>query len=128
MTNKSTIIENFDIKHFKLVSGEEILAIVNTVYSTYLTLEMPLLLNIMASTADRESYYFSEWMPLSEDDLTTVYINNIVAQVNITDDAKEHYIRTCLAFKDRSEEGEYVDSDDDHFDMEDMDQPNGTMH
>lgn len=128
MTDKSTIIENFDIRHFKLVSGEEILAIVNSVYPTYLTLEMPLLLNIMASTTDRESYYFSEWMPLSEDDLTTVYINNIVAQTSITDGSKEHYVRTCLAFRERSEGGEYVDSEDDHYDMDDMEQSNGTMH
>ena len=95
-----TALDEVNIRHFKLVSGDEILALVNTIEDNYCLVEQPLSLNVMHISEGKESYYFSEYMPLvKRDGPIILHMNSIVAHCEADDEFKEQYVRTCLKFR-----------------------------
>jgi hypothetical protein len=127
-------IKEINIRHFKLMSGDEILGLVRAQEEDYIVLEQPLQMHITSMTPERESYYFSEYMPLGEaDGPTIVYVHGIVAQSEAKDEFKEQYIRTCLQMREVLPADELdieVQLEDDYdFDMEyDEDPTKKTYH
>ena len=104
--------EDLNIRHIKLVSGEEILALVSKVDSRrhLVLVERPLAISCITMTS-KESYYLSDWMPVSKEKLTAISATHIVAQAEVTDVAKEAYVRYCL--NGPSEPPDMGDEDDD---------------
>ncbi len=125
------VLDTINIQHLKLVSGDEVVGLIRAMEKDRLVIESPLSLNMMPTLGDTESFFFTEWMPMSDNNVISIYINSIVATTPCNDLFKEHYIRTALKFKVRpipifeDDEGEDEYIDDDGFNI---DEDNDTMH
>ena len=64
MTDKEKVYDDVNIRHFKLVSGEEVISYVGTETSgdTLIHLERPLQIHRMGMG----SFFFSKWHPFSK--------------------------------------------------------------
>lgn len=111
-----TELEDVNIRHIKLVSGDEILALVNKVDSRrhLVYVERPLMLSSF-NMGGKETYYLAEWMPVSKEELTAISAAHIVAQAEVNQNAKEAYIRYCTT-GDASLPGQ-----DDEYEVDDED-------
>jgi len=94
-------LKDVNIQHFKLVSGEEFIGLVRGTDDNRVVIEFPLMINLMVMGSGKESFYFTEWMPMAKDEIVHVYPSSIITHSEVTDQFKEHYIRTALKFKDR---------------------------
>lgn len=100
MQEEELTLDNIDIRHFKLMNGDEIVGLVRGHDESQVFIEFPLLLNIISLSPEKEQYYYTEWMPMAGDQLIKVYFGSIVAQSKCTDQFKEQYIRTALRLKE----------------------------
>ncbi|MGY8866066.1 MAG: hypothetical protein ACKVJK_10580 [Methylophagaceae bacterium] len=119
---EDTALNELNVSHIKLANGDEVVALVRSIEDASIFVESPLLINTMHSGEDRESFYFTEWMPMSE---SVVCINRstVITHAECTDPFKEHYVRTALSFKERptsSFTSEYPEDDVFGYDDEDM--------
>ena len=94
-------LNDINIQHFKLVNGEEFIGLVRGTEKNRILVEFPLMLNVMNLGNGRESFFFTEWMPMSRTEIQSVYPNTIVTHSEVSDQFKEHYIRTALRFRER---------------------------
>lgn len=104
-------LEDVNIRHIKLVSGEEILALISKVDSRrhLVLVERPLAITSLYM-GEKETYHLSDWMPVSTEELTSISATHIVAQAEVSNTAKEAYIRYCVGIDDASR-----DEDDDAY-------------
>ena len=119
---KNHPLANVNIKIIKLSNSEEIISLVNRVEKDNIVLELPMLLNVVISDYDKYTYYLTNWMPMSNDQIINVSINNIIAYSNVNNSIKENYVRASLSFKDSAtERNDYFDDtyDDDTYDDDD---------
>ena len=119
---KNHPLANVNIKIIKLSNSEEIISLVNRVEKDNIVLESPMLLNVVISDYDKYTYYLTNWMPMSNDQIINVSINNIIAYSNVNNSIKENYVRASLSFKDSAtERNDYFDDtyDDDTYDDDD---------
>lgn len=86
--------EALNIMHFRLVSGDEIIALVNRNKHTdpVLIVEEPLEIVKIFNGSDSYTVSFQEWMPFSESRLSAIQRNNIVAYAKCNLDTKEQYL------------------------------------
>jgi|SaaInlV_110m_DNA_1040235.scaffolds.fasta_scaffold00098_54 hypothetical protein len=81
-----------DIRHIKLVTGEEVISLVLEVTEGgVMVLSSPLQLHIIKKE-DIYGYTFSPFMPLGVDGEVLVLVSNIVAFTYVTDDIRDEYI------------------------------------
>ena len=99
---EQTYFDEFEIQHIKFTSGDEVISIVSGREGDHLLLEHPMKINVM-SNGENEVYFFTEYMPLAETDITYVNEKNVVAYTLVTDDVKEKYVRACLRSKYQEE-------------------------
>ena len=121
---EDTALNELNVSHIKLTNGDEVVALVRSIEDASILVEYPLLINSMHSGEDRESFYFTEWMPMSE---SVVCINKstVITHAECTDPFKEHYVRTALSFKERptsSFTSEYPEDDVFGYDEEMMEE------
>ena len=90
--------KTLNIVHFKLVSGDEIIALINRNKreEPHIIIEEPLQLIHIPSTDNSYTLSFQEWLPTSETRLVTMNKGNIVAYSNCNLDTKEHYLSTII--------------------------------
>ena len=93
-------LDGVNIRHFKLASGDEVIANMN-MNSGEMFLEKPLLLN-MAPHPYKTTYFFTDWMPLAKEEICVINPSQIISHVECSDDIKERYIRVCLGIKDQA--------------------------
>ena len=107
MTDKGKVYDDVNIRHFKLVSGEEVISYVGTETSgdTLIHLERPLQIHRMGMG----SFFFSKWHPFSKKDECVVNPNQIVSHSECADVVKERYIKICLDISKDKSEAEFVD-------------------
>lgn len=105
-------LKDINIRHIKLVSGDEILALVNKVDSRrhLIYVERPLVLSSF-TIEGKEKHFLADWMPVSREELTAISAAHIVAQAEVNMDAKKAYIRFCTT-------GDATDPEDDDYDDE----------
>lgn len=118
-------LDEINIRHLKLTSGDELLAIVNK-YDRKLgviVVERPLVLNSF-SLGGRESHYLADWMPVSKNNVVSIGIHHIVAHCEVTNNAKEAYIKFCLG---QLEDDKMEPDDDPYGDLDDDSEPK-TFH
>lgn len=90
-----TNIQSLNIRHFKLVNGDEIVALVSVKNDSNWILERPLIVssNILGS------YQFAPWFPFSDAKVFKILKNHIIQHVSISDSAKESYVKLALTAK-----------------------------
>ena len=115
------VLKDINIQHFKLVNGEEFIGLVRGTENNRILIEFPLMLNVMSLGAGKESFYFTEWMPMARDEVIHVYPTTIITHSEVTDQFKEHYIRTALKFKEKPNTVYGADEDDIYDEMFDND-------
>lgn len=106
----SNLLEDLPIKHIRLVNGDQIVSYVQRLEDDSVILEQPLQLHPVISTNERESktytFYFTRYMPLTDNRLVHLNPVNIVTYSDVTDDVMERYISSALeasAEKDRDD-------------------------
>jgi len=86
-------IQSLNIRHFKLVNGDEIVALVSVKNDNNWILERPLVVssNILGS------YQFSPWFPFSDAKVFKILKGHVIQHVPISDKAKESYVKLALS-------------------------------
>ena len=95
MNNKDTDpIEDLNIRHLKLSSGEEVIGLIAgvDVKKQLVHIERPVSLS-SAYEDDYERFYLLDWMPISKTNITAISSQHIIAQTEVNTDMKENYIR-----------------------------------
>lgn len=125
-----TALEEYEIQHIKLTSGDEVISIVSGREGNNTLLEYPMKLNHYMHN-DNEVYYFTEYMPMSETDIVYLNSDNIVAFSLVQESVKEKYVRACLKSRaDRlSESVKEIESEPDpDTNLYNMDSPSDKIH
>lgn len=125
-----TALEEYEIQHIKLTSGDEVISIVSGREGNNTLLEYPMKLNHYMHN-ENEVYYFTEYMPMSETDIVYLNSDNIVAFSLVQESVKEKYVRACLKSKADSllESVKEIESDSDpDTDLYNMDSPSDKIH
>lgn len=78
-------MKDLNIKHLKLINGEEVISLVNQTVGDDLILEFPLLLNSIYDN-NTNTYYFTKYMNLTNDNLIHMNFRNIIAYSSVTDE------------------------------------------
>jgi hypothetical protein len=106
----SNLLQDLPIKHIRLVNGDQIVSYVQHLEDDSVILEQPLQLHPVMSTNERQSktytFYFTRYMPLTDNRLVHLNPVNIVTYSDVTDDVMERYISSALeasAEKDRDD-------------------------
>lgn len=125
-----TELDDVNIRHIKLSTGEEIIGLVlvdEKLSSELLTVQRPMMIKTIQKN-DSMSFLFYEWQPLSKTDTCFINPMHIVSHVECDNEVKGQYVQICL-------NSEYdlppSPSDEDEFDMSDFDiQPDSskTIH
>ena len=81
-----------EIRQFKLLNGDDIIAVMNTRYDGHYIIERPVLIcNDMYGRL-----VFSHWFPLSEQNMFKLYKNRCIQHVPISKDFEEAYIKYIM--------------------------------
>ncbi len=85
-------MENINVRQFKLISGETIIALVNSNNENNYVIERPVIVyaNMIGG------YQFADWFPFSNQKVYTINKYNIVGDVSIVDEVKATYIKFAL--------------------------------
>ena len=85
-------MENLNVRQFKLISGETIIALVNSNNESNYVIERPVIVyaNMIGG------YQFADWFPFSNQKVYTINKYNIVGDVSIVDEVKATYIKFAL--------------------------------
>lgn len=96
-----TELNDVNIRHIKLSTGDELIAIVlsdeetENVSSNLLVVQRPM--RIRTVERDRAvSFLFYEWQPLSDDDVCYINPMHVVSHVECSNDVKGQYINVCV--------------------------------
>jgi hypothetical protein len=89
---------NLDIRHIKMINGDEILALVNQNNENNYLIERPVLLNQNMLGG----YTLSPWFPFTKASLFKIMKNRIIASVKIDENIQQNYINFVLQ-KDQPE-------------------------
>jgi hypothetical protein len=125
-----TELNETNIRHFKLSSGEEIVAVVSgKTTDNMLVLEHPMRV-LIAVTDNGFKFMFSTWQPMAKDDTCHINPMHIISHVECSNDIKERYVRMCIHDMDDGDddtaEGDDSDEDDYIDELLNKDGPTGT--
>lgn len=92
-------LEGVNIRHIKLSSGDEIIALVNSIKKDGIILvERPLLIQSFTNpNTNSERFYFIDYMPVSKKSLIHISVHNVIAHCEVVNNVKEAYIRFCTS-------------------------------
>lgn len=109
----SNLLEDLPIKHIRLVNGDQIVSYIQRLEDDSVILEQPLQLHPVMSTNERESktytFYFTRYMPLTDNRLVHLNPGNIVTYSDVTDDVMERYISSALEASSDKDRDERID-------------------
>ena len=91
--DKKTEFTDLDIKHFKLVSGDEVVGLIAGVKQKMgvLYLERPVKINLSGA-----ELFMSDYMPTAKNNIVAFSMHHVVAQSDVIDSMKKSYIEFCL--------------------------------
>lgn len=81
-------MEDLNIRHFKLTSGEELISLVQYSDENAFVLERP----VQVKLNSLGMYMYSPWFPFSDKKIFKLFKRHIVNHVEIEEDSKKHYI------------------------------------
>lgn len=100
-----TTLDDMNIKHFKLSSGDEVLGLVVGVSKNegVIHLEYPVQLEYIKHRG-KLNYMLTDYMPTSKKGIVSFHYQAIVAQSAVEDAVKEEYVRYCISDVDDTEQ------------------------
>lgn len=96
-------LDEVNIRHFKLASGEELIAYVRGEDDHMIVLESPMELHSSMGESS-QAFMFTKWMPLSKTDMCSLNPMHIVSHVECDNDIKERYVRMCINMREEDSE------------------------
>lgn len=90
-----TELDDVNIRHFKLASGEELVAYVRGEDDHMIVLESPMELH-MSMRDQSQAFLFTKWQPLAKTEICSLNPMHIVSHVECDNDIKERYVRMCI--------------------------------
>ena len=81
-------MEDLNIRHFKLTSGEELISLVQYSDENAFVLERP----VQVKLNSLGMYMYSPWFPFSDKKIFKLFKRHVVNHVEIEKDSKKHYI------------------------------------
>ena len=122
------MLDELDVRHFKFISGDEIVSCVINQNKDEYILQMPLQVHVTVEQS-KQQFFFTKWMPLSKSDVCTINLSNVVSQSSVAEDMKYRYVSICNEYKtestadDRPDWMNDIDIEDD-IDYDQSDTPN----
>ena len=91
-------MEDLNIRHFKLLNGEDIIGVVSVKNDDSWLIERPVLIqsNILGG------FQFTHWFPFSNTKVHKLQFTNIINSTGIDQDIKEAYLNFVLTAKKRT--------------------------
>jgi len=106
-------LNDVDIRHFKLSSGDEIISYVSKEEDNAVYLKKPFQIHSGLVDANSTSYYFTDWLPMSDTSICALSKLHIITFVECDTDVKEKYISMCVNESSiPSPELDFTDDDD----------------
>jgi len=108
-----TELDSTSIRHFKLSSGDEVIALVQgKTKENMLVVEYPM--RVIVTLNDRGfKFVFTTWQPMAKDDICFINPLHIISYVECSSDIKEQYVRMCIGSVDNENDHRPI-IDDDH--------------
>jgi len=98
-------------KYLKLTSGESIIALTNDIpeegSKSFLEVIDPVLINSVAVPLDNmivETYVMQPWIKMAKTNTVKIYINNIVATMDVSEKAESQYKSYIVEYNKQTEE------------------------
>ena len=85
-------MEELNIRHFKLLNGDDIIGLVAVKNDDNYIIERP----VIVQTNLLGGYHFTPWFPFSESKQFKIMKSNIIQHVPIAEDVKENYVQFAL--------------------------------
>ena len=85
-------MQELNIRHFKLMNGDDIIGLVAVKNDDSYIIERPVLINANLLGG----FQFSPWFPFSESKQFKIMKSNIIQHVPIAEDVKENYVQFAL--------------------------------
>ena len=104
-------MKDLNIRHFKLVSGDDLLALTINEAEDHIVIERPIIMHPAGGTS---SYQFSVWFPFSTQSVFKLKRINIIEHSLVDDDIKKTYIEYALQTNDNVIEPDYEEEYNDH--------------
>jgi len=97
-------LDDINISHFKLGTGEDIIAIVlnedsddpNEDVDSLLRVQRPMEIKLMIDDDGNGMFMFYDWQPFSNSDTCMINPSHIISVVQCESSIKEEYIAACL--------------------------------
>jgi hypothetical protein len=89
-------MEDMNIRNFKLINGDNIIALVSNNNRDNYLVERPV--SVLSSLGG--GYQFSPWFPFSEQNRYSIDKHNIIGDSSVMDVIKQEYIKYALARKE----------------------------
>ena len=102
------MLDELDVRHFKFISGEQIVSCVINQNKEEYILQMPLQVHVTVEQS-KQNFFFTKWMPLSKSDVCTINLANVVSQSSVAEDMKYRYVSICNEYKTESSKEETPD-------------------
>ena len=90
-------MENLNIRNFKLINGDNIIALISVNNRDHYLVERPVAVYITALGG----YQFQPWCPFSDRTIYSIDKHNIISDSNVIDNIKAEYIKYALAWQER---------------------------
>lgn len=123
------VLDDLDIRQFKLVNGEEVVAFVQAVVDEGYILENPLQICYNLDSDDaKQEFYFVRWMSFVEK-TESIFVNEdkVLASAQCMDELKIRYVSISTGPKEDEEEPyDEVESDNTYYD--ELDEGTTTIH
>lgn len=108
-----------NLMYFKLVSGDEVVALINRNKpdESIVIVEEPLQM-VRRYSQDDNSYAieWQEWSPISENNIIAILRSNIVAYSKVVTNTKEHYLDTLIMLRTPDNSDDLLDELDKELD------------
>ena len=89
-------MEDLQIRHFKLVNGEQIIAAVNSKNEDNWYLGVP----VQVSAGLFNGFQFAPWFPFSNEENYKISFVNVIQSTPVDDEIRDAYIKFVLNLKD----------------------------
>jgi len=96
-------LDDINIRHFKLASGEDLIAIILTeeevgaenFHKDLIMVQSPMEIKMIRSDT-AVSFVFYDWQPLAKTDVCFINPTHVISHVECSNDVKEQYINACV--------------------------------
>ena len=88
-------MEDLNIRHFKLTSGEELIGLVQHSDENAFVLERP----VQIKMNSLGMYMYSPWFPFSDKKIYKLFKRHVINHVEIEEESKKHYINYNIGEK-----------------------------